>query len=80
MPIFCKLKDGREMVVFSDNIEQQTMHVYPAEDYDRASFPEGCSAEWLSLIEVRYDEIERTDTNRTAAFAVKRRPRQAATN
>jgi len=62
MHIYCKLKDRREMVVWSDNIDRETMHVFSVEElpYD---------PEWLICEEVLYSEIERTDTNRKIAYA-----------
>jgi hypothetical protein len=59
---YCKLKDGREMVVYSDNTDIETMHVFPVEHlpYD---------PETLACDEVKYEDIERTDTNPSIAFA-----------
>jgi hypothetical protein len=50
------------MVVWSDNIDRETMHVFSVEElpYD---------PEWLICEEVLYSEIERTDTNRKIAYA-----------
>lgn len=63
MTTFCKLKDGREMVVFSDNLDG-TMHVVDVADHDS-----GIEAEWYNPVRVTETEILRTDTNRAVAFA-----------
>ena len=31
-PVYCKLNDGRDMVVFSENTAEETMYVYPVSD------------------------------------------------
>lgn len=61
-PTYCKLKDGREMVVFSDNTDIETMHVFPVrelEDFD---------PEYLHCEEVPYSAVLRSDRNRAAAY------------
>lgn len=57
MHTYCLLKNGKIMVLYSDNIEIETMHLYDLEeleDYD---------AEYLTTIEVKYSEVNRTDSN-----------------
>lgn len=57
MHTYCLLKSGKIMVVYSDNINRETMHLYELEeleDYD---------AESLFTTEVKYSEIDRTDSN-----------------
>ncbi len=61
-PLFCKLNDGREMVVFSDNEAQETRHVFPVADLD------GYDAEFQCFEEVPYSAVHRTDRNRVSAF------------
>jgi len=63
MRTYCKLKDGREMVVFSDNTDEETMNVFPVEeliDFD---------VEHILCEEVTYSAILRIDTNRIIAYA-----------
>lgn len=62
MTTYCKLKDGREMVVWSDNTDEETMHVYPVQDLIRYD------AEYQMYEEVKYSDVLRTDTNRTVAY------------
>jgi hypothetical protein len=59
---YCKLKDGREMVVFSDNIDEETMHVFSVDELPHYD------PEWIICEEVPYSAIERTDTNRVIAY------------
>lgn len=61
-PTYCKLKDGREMVVFSDNADEETMHVFPVREL------EGFDAEYIISEEVPYSAVARTDRNRTVAY------------
>ena len=61
-PTYCKLKDDREMVVFSDNTDKETMHVFPMREL------EGFDAESICCVEVPYSAIARTDRNRVAAY------------
>lgn len=63
MTTFCKLKDGREMIVFSDNTDERTMHVFPVDEFNHYD------AEYLQCEEVPYSDILRTDTNRIIAYA-----------
>lgn len=63
MHTYCRLKDGRQMVVFSDNIDAETMHVFPVAD-----LPD-FDAEWQRFEEVPYSAVLRTDTNPSVAFA-----------
>jgi len=62
MRTYCKLKDGRQMVVFSDNNIERTMDVFPVEELEHFD------AEYLSTINVSYDDVDRTDTNRIIAY------------
>lgn len=62
MRTFCKLKDGRKMVVFSDNDTEETMDVFPVEELEHFD------AEYLTTINVSYNDIERTDTNMVIAY------------
>ena len=61
-PLFCKLKDGRKMVVFSDQPDTAKMPVF------RVAAVEEFDAAWQSFETVRYSDIERTVRNRTAAY------------
>lgn len=61
-PLYCKLHDGREMVVYSDNDDRQTMHVFPVADLDTYD------AEHQSYEEVPYSSVKCTDRNRAVAF------------
>jgi hypothetical protein len=51
------------MVLYSDNPDDATMHVFSVEDL------EGFDAEWERFEIVPYSAVLRTDTNRVAAFA-----------
>jgi hypothetical protein len=61
-PLYCKLNDGREMVVWSDNEDDETMTVFPVADLI------GYDAEFQSYLTVPYSAVIRTDRNRTVAF------------
>lgn len=63
MHTYCKLTDGRNMVVWSDNTDEETMHVFPVEDLA------GFDAEHQNFTVVPYADVVRTDTSRTVAFA-----------
>jgi hypothetical protein len=57
MHTYCKLKDGRIMVVFSENTNEETIDLYPLEDLEEFD------ADFLQLTTVPYSEIAETDTN-----------------
>jgi hypothetical protein len=59
---YCKLVDGREMVVWSDNTDTETYDVFPVSEL------EYFDAEYLSTIEVPYADVVRTDHNRIVAY------------
>jgi len=59
---YCKLKDGRQMVVYSDNDAEETMNVFPVEELEHFD------VEYLVTELVSYADIERTDTNRAVAY------------
>ena len=63
MRTYCKLKDGSEMVVFSDNTDEETMHVFPVEELINFD------VEYISCKEIPYSDILCTDTNRVIAYA-----------
>lgn len=50
------------MVVFSDNTDIETMHVFPVEELIEFD------AEYIVCEEVNYDDILRTNTNRAIAY------------
>jgi hypothetical protein len=50
------------MVVFSDNIDEETMHVFSVDELPHYD------PEWIICEEVPYSAIERTDTNRVIAY------------
>lgn len=62
MPLYCRLKDSREMVVFSDNSERETMHVFPVAELN------GFNPEFQRFEEVPYSAVACTDRNRVVAF------------
>lgn len=58
-PLYCKLVNGDIMVVFSNNTDTETMHVFPVselEDFD---------PEYISCTEVPYSSVLITDRNLT---------------
>lgn len=55
MHTYCKLKDGTIMVLYSDNVEKETMHLYDLEEL------EDFDAEFLTTTEHPYTDIVRTD-------------------
>jgi hypothetical protein len=61
MKTYAKLKDGRLMVIWSNNTEEETQHGYPA---DR-EFDWDC--EWDTCEQWDYKDIIRTDTNKFIA-------------
>lgn len=61
-PLYCKLKDGREMIVWSDNETEETVTVFP--ETDLASY----AAEYQCYETVPYSAVLRTDRNRTVAY------------
>lgn len=63
MSTYCLLKDGRQMVVWSDNTDEKTMHVYPIEDLSNFD------ASHQYFTKVDYSDIVRTDTNVVVAYA-----------
>jgi hypothetical protein len=61
MHTYAKLKDGRLMVVWSENTDEETMHGYPAErEHDR-----DCECDTYDKWD--YADVVRTDTNRFMA-------------
>jgi len=61
-PLYCKLKDGREMVAWSVNESDETMTVFPVADL------ETYDAEFQNYQTVPNSDVLRTDRNRTVAF------------
>lgn len=59
MHTYIKLKDGRTMLLWSDNTEEETMLVYPVEL--AATF----NCEWDDLEEVPYSDVLVLDGNRS---------------
>ena len=60
--MYCKTKDGRKMVVFSDNTKEETMHLFAVdqlEDFD---------ADFLRCEVVKYSDIVRIDRNEVVAY------------
>lgn len=58
MNTYVKLKDGTVWVLWSDNTDEETMHVFDIKelpDYDLEFLP--------SMKVVNYSDIDRTDTN-----------------
>lgn len=55
---YAKLKDGRIMVVYSDNIGEETMHLY---NLDKA-YNFDVEVDTIDEV-VDYKDIEQTDTN-----------------
>lgn len=51
MSTYCKLKDGRVMIVWSDNTTEETMNLYPVAD--ELTF----EAEYDMTTEVDYSDI-----------------------
>ncbi len=63
MHTYCKLKDGRHMVLWSDNTTEETMSVFAVADL------QGFNAEHQVFEQVPYSAVLRTDSNRAIAFA-----------
>jgi len=59
MHTYVKLKDGRIVIIWSDNTEEETMHVYPV-DMDPPFDIEVDSCEM-----VNYDDVVVIDSNRS---------------
>ena len=58
MHTYCKLKNGKIMVVWSDNKTEETMELYKLSELDVAS-----PRFYKNLTTVPYSEIDMTDTN-----------------
>jgi len=58
MHTYCKLKNGKIMVVWSDNQTEETMELYKLSELDIAS-----PRFYKNLTTVPYSKIDRTDTN-----------------
>ena len=63
MTTFCKLKDGREMVVWSEDVKNEKLHVYPIIYFD-----ENPTGKLGHMITVDHSEVAVTDQNRVIAF------------
>ena len=59
---YALLKDGRQMVVFSDNDADKTYTVFSVDELPYVD------VESIYIETVPYDKVQRTDTNRTVAF------------
>lgn len=57
MHTYVKLKDGRIMIIWSDNTDEETMSLYPLSQKD------DFDAEWDTLYTYPYSDIEKTDSN-----------------
>ncbi|KKL06849.1 hypothetical protein LCGC14_2591900 [marine sediment metagenome] len=57
MHTYVKLKNGEIWILWSDNVEEETMHVYPLDRKDN------WDVEWDKCTEINYSDIEMTDTN-----------------
>ena len=58
MHTYCLLKNGKIVIIWSDNTEQETIDAYPLErkdDFDIEFDP--------LIIDIPYSKIEKTDTN-----------------
>lgn len=62
MTLFAKLTDGSNVVVWSDNENDETMTVYPMADHPHFD------AEFANFSTVPYSQVVRTDRNETVAF------------
>lgn len=61
MHTYVLLKNGKIMVLYSDNIKEETMHVY---DLDEIDVKGKVNTEWImSMKKISYSEIKATDTN-----------------
>ncbi len=58
---FAKLKDGSIHVVYSDNIDEETMHLIPRSQWNDEHGH--YDAEWICSKEYPYADIVETDTN-----------------
>lgn len=59
MHTYCKLKNGEIMIVWSDNVEEETVDLYPLSKKDTFDV----EFDILTKVGVPYSDIERTDTN-----------------
>jgi hypothetical protein len=61
MHTYVKLKDGRLMILWSDNTDEETMHGYSADEENY------WDCEWDVLEKWNYSDVVRTDTNKFIA-------------
>lgn len=61
-PLYCLLKDGRKMVVWSDNEEEETMSVFSLDELG------AFDPEYQCYETVSYSEVLRTDRNKVVAY------------
>ncbi len=59
MNTYIKLKNGKIWILWSDNVEEKTMHVYSLDRKD------DWDAEWDRLTVINYSDVEMSDTNLT---------------
>lgn len=55
MHTYCRLKNGKIMIVYSDNVDEKTMHLFELDELDELG---NYDAEFLTTEEYCYSEIE----------------------
>lgn len=60
MHTYCRLKDGRIMILWSDNVDEETVTLFELSELDELG---NYDAEFLTTEEFAYSEIDKTDTN-----------------